>query len=160
MCEVGPWLDEPFGPRQAVRSFLDGREADGAMMLLYAAQEGYEVAQYSAAWVLVNDYAHSLDKIITRGFRSAQIISEKRLPDTNETALALANPNSRASNRNSAALHAHSAFVPREATQCRRALALSLLEWVARQTSQHMAAALLQVRAALHILSHFINMGL
>jgi SEL1 protein len=53
VCEVGPWVDSTHGPREAVREFRRGREGSALTLSLLAALEGYEVAQFNAAWMLM-----------------------------------------------------------------------------------------------------------
>lgn len=53
VCEVGPWVDSTHGPREAVREFRKGREGSALTLSLLAALEGYEVAQFNAAWMLM-----------------------------------------------------------------------------------------------------------
>jgi hypothetical protein len=53
VCEVGPWVDSAHGPREAVREFRRGREGSALTLSLLAALEGYEVAQFNAAWMLM-----------------------------------------------------------------------------------------------------------
>ena len=52
-CDVGPWLDEPFGPRHVVRAYWEGRTTDALFLALYTADQGYAVSQFNAAWMLL-----------------------------------------------------------------------------------------------------------
>lgn len=52
VAEVGPWLDAPYGPRQALRELRAGRESEALLMYLLAAGEGHEIPHYNAAWML------------------------------------------------------------------------------------------------------------
>ena len=111
---------------------MEGREADGFMMLLLAAQEGYAVAQYGAAWVLEREYAHSIDKIILRGSRSRSY----------STSISTSySTNSNANNGNK--------FMPvRGVADARHVMALELLDQLALQTGAigHMTGSLMLVR--------------
>ena len=53
VCETGPWADSQYGPREGVKEFRRGRESSALTLSLLAALEGYEVAQYNAAWILM-----------------------------------------------------------------------------------------------------------
>ena len=55
VAEVGPWLDSPYGPRQAMRELRAGRESEALLMYLLAAGEGYEIPHYNAAWMLIRN---------------------------------------------------------------------------------------------------------
>lgn len=55
VAEVGPWLDGPYGPRQAARELRAGRESEALLMYLLAAGEGYEIPHYNAAWMLIRN---------------------------------------------------------------------------------------------------------
>lgn len=55
VAEVGPWLDSPYGPRQAMRELRAGRESEALLMYLLSAGEGYEIPHYNAAWMLIRN---------------------------------------------------------------------------------------------------------
>lgn len=55
VAEIGPWVDHSNGPREAVKEFRRGKESSALTISLLAAMEGYEVAQYNAAWMLMRN---------------------------------------------------------------------------------------------------------
>lgn len=55
VAEVGPWLDAPYGPRQALKELLAGRESEALLMYLLASGEGYEIPHYNVAWMLLRN---------------------------------------------------------------------------------------------------------
>ena len=55
VAEVGPWLDTPYGPRQALKELLAGRESEALLMYLLASGEGYEIPHYNVAWMLLRN---------------------------------------------------------------------------------------------------------
>ena len=55
VCEIGPWVDEFQGPREAVKEFRKGKESSALTLSLLAAMEGHEVAQFNAAWMLLRN---------------------------------------------------------------------------------------------------------
>ena len=55
VCEIGPWTDHSNGPRESVKEFRKGKESSALILSLLAAMEGYEVAQYNAAWMLMRN---------------------------------------------------------------------------------------------------------
>ena len=57
VCEIGHWVDQQYGPREGVKQFKKGRESSALTLSLLAALEGYEVAQFNAAWMLMRGKA-------------------------------------------------------------------------------------------------------
>ena len=57
VCEIGHWVDHQYGPREGVKQFKRGRESSALTLSLLAALEGYEVAQFNAAWMLMRGKA-------------------------------------------------------------------------------------------------------
>ena len=50
-CESGPWVDESV--RESMRELRSGRPHIAVLMNLQAALEGYDIAHYNAAWLLL-----------------------------------------------------------------------------------------------------------
>lgn len=54
ISEVGPWLDDNYGPREAVHEYRAYRQDSSLMLSLYASFQGYTVAHFNAAWLMLN----------------------------------------------------------------------------------------------------------
>ena len=61
VCDVGPWLDDPFGPRHVVKAYWEGRTTDALFLALYTADRA-AASQYNAAWMLLRGKAQGFRK--------------------------------------------------------------------------------------------------
>jgi TPR repeat protein len=66
VCAAGPWLDEPWGARAAIRAYREGRNDDALLLALYWASRGLPSALYSASWLILRREGWTADGIRIR----------------------------------------------------------------------------------------------